>query len=270
MKTRILSGLVMVPFALFLYFGGYGLMALTMVISVIGLKEFYNGFEEMDIHPSKAVGFASIAVLYLMNGFMYYMGDVDPLLTLAWLSGVIIASSLYMFRIDQRGPVDAMATMVGIIYIVFFAFHVVLTDQLEELSILKWLIVITAFGSDIFAYFAGMLFGKHKLCEKLSPKKTVEGAIGGVLGSVLLSALFAMLFAKDYMFHAVIIGLLASPVSMFGDLTASAYKRKMGIKDYGNLIPGHGGIMDRFDSVLFTAPFVYYYIAIVMRYFLGM
>jgi phosphatidate cytidylyltransferase len=163
-----------------------------------------------------------------------------------------------------------MITIIGMIYIGFFAFHIVLIDQMQDHSILKWLVLITAFGSDVFAYFTGMLFGKHKLAPDLSPKKTVEGAIGGVIGSVALSALFGALFAKELLIHCIVIGMLASPVSMAGDLTASAYKRDMGIKDYGKLIPGHGGIMDRFDSVLFTAPFVFYYIEIVMHYFMGM
>ena len=112
-----------------------------------------------------------------------------------------------------------------------------------------------------------MFLGKHKMCPHLSPKKTWEGAVGGVLGSALVCGLFGYFLCPQYLVHCIIIGVIGSPISMCGDLTASAYKRKMGIKDYGNLIPGHGGIMDRFDSVLFTGPFVYYYIAIVMQHF---
>lgn len=270
MRTRIISGLAMVPLLLVLYFGGYWLMALTLVVSVIGIREFFRGFEAMDIHPSLRIGYAAIAILYGLNAYMYYMGDFNNIFIMAWLAFVIMAGSLYMFNIEKRKPEDAMATMTGIIYIVFFAFHLVLVDELTGFSIMKWLIILTAFGSDIFAYFTGMLLGKHKLCPKLSPKKTIEGAVGGVIGSALVSALFGFLFARPYLIHFVIVGVLASPVSMLGDLTASAYKRHMGIKDYGDLIPGHGGVMDRFDSVLFTAPFVYYYVVIVMQYFMGL
>ncbi len=269
MRTRVISGLAMVPLLIVFYFGGYWLMALALAVSVIGLKEFYNGFEHMGIHPNLKMGYCMIAVLYGMHAYMYYMGDFNNIFLLAWLTLVIIAGSLYMFDLEKREPQDAMATVTGLIYVVFFAFHVVLTDEIPTLSIMKWLILLTAFGSDIFAYFGGYLFGKHKLCPKLSPKKTVEGAVCGVIGSALISTLFGFLFARQYLIHFVIIGILASPVSMLGDLTASAYKRKMGIKDYGDLIPGHGGIMDRFDSVLFTAPFVYYYVVIVMQYFAG-
>jgi len=259
----------MAPLLLVMYFGGYPLILLALAISVIGLGEFYKGFRETGIHPWMKLGYVSIAVLYAMDVYMYYMGDVDVIFFMAWLAASVMAGSVYMFNIKKYKPADTMATITGIVYIVFFAFHIVMIDQTEDYSILKWLVIITAFGTDIFAYFSGMFFGKHKLCPDLSPKKTVEGAVGGVVGSVAFSALFGALFAKELLIHCIVIGILASPVSMLGDLTASAYKREMGIKDYGNLIPGHGGIMDRFDSVLFTAPFVYYYIAIVMRYFLG-
>ena len=270
MRTRVLSGLAMAPLLLVFYLGGYWLMGLVLLVSVIGIKEFYTGFQNMGINPSFKIGYAAIALLFALHAYMYYMGDFNNIFLLAWLVIVIMAGSLYMFNIEKVKPVDGMATTIGLIYVVFFAFHVVLVDEIDGFSIMKWLILLTAFGSDIFAYFTGMLIGKHKLCPSLSPKKTVEGAIGGIIGSAVLSTLFGLLFARQYLVHFVIIGVLASPVSMLGDLTASAYKRTMGIKDYGNLIPGHGGIMDRFDSVLFTAPFVYYYVVIVMQYFMGM
>ena len=262
-----MSALAMVPLLLVFYFGGYWLMALVLIATVIALKEFYSGFESMDVHPNFKVGYAAIGILYAMNAYMYYMGDFNNIFLMAWLVGVVIAGSLYMFDIEKIHPADAMATSQGLIYIVFFAFHVVLVDELAVYSNLKWLILLTAFGSDIFAYFSGILLGRHKLCPTLSPKKTVEGAVGGVIGSVALCALFGYIFLKPYLVHCIIIGLIGSPISMLGDLTASAYKRKMGIKDYGDLIPGHGGVMDRIDSVLFTAPFVYYYIVIIMQYF---
>jgi phosphatidate cytidylyltransferase len=114
------------------------------------------------------------------------------------------------------------------------------------------------------AYFSGFLFGKNKLCPKISPKKTIEGAVGGTIGSIVLSGIFGYFVMPEMLVHCLVIGLLGSIVAQFGDLTASIFKRKMGIKDYGNLIPGHGGILDRFDSVLFTGPIIYYYIVLVI------
>ena len=124
-----------------------------------------------------------------------------------------------------------------------------------------WLVFLSAFGTDIMAYFTGMAIGKHKLCPNLSPKKSVEGAVGGVVGSIVFCGLFGWLVIPDMLTECLIIGALGSVVAQLGDLSASAFKRQMGIKDYGNLIPGHGGILDRFDSVMFTAPLVYYAIA---------
>ena len=123
-------------------------------------------------------------------------------------------------------------------------------------KIYVWLIFIIAFATDTCAYFAGYAFGKHKLIPKVSPKKTIEGSIGGILGSTLICLAFGYYFNIDLKV-IVILGFLGSIVAQVGDLFASSVKRYVGIKDYGKLIPGHGGILDRFDSVILVAPFVY-------------
>ena len=131
-----------------------------------------------------------------------------------------------------------------------------------------YLMIFAFFASwmtDIFAYFIGSKFGKHKLCPKISPKKSVEGAIGGVVGAVLLNVLLLFVFKKFFFegdarlsyIAVVILSVILSVVSMFGDLAASTIKRNFGIKDFGKLLPGHGGIMDRFDSALFVMPVLY-------------
>lgn len=259
MKTRILSGLIMVPLLAVLYFGDYVLLLACFLIGVMAVREFYKGFEAMGIKPCYNVAYAAVLGLYAINMFTrdyhWYM---------VWFFGCVLLSLLYLFRIEERKLEDALATMTGIFYIIFFSYHVLLVDQTGEYSILVWLIVLTAFGTDIMAYFAGVFLGKHKLCPKISPKKTIEGSVGGILGSIILCGLFSWIFIPRLLVHCLIIGLLGGIVSQFGDLTASIFKRKMGIKDYGNLIPGHGGILDRFDSVLFTAPMVYYYIILVL------
>lgn len=260
MKTRVISGLCMVPLLAFVYFGGYPLLVMCIAIGVMGVREFFNGFKAMGINPSFNIALGATFVLYVINWF----APENYMLICAWLVVSIMISSLYMFKTTERTPLDAIATMVGIIYVVFFSYHVVLVDQNPVYSVLIWLVLLSAFCTDIFAYFSGYLFGKHKLCPNLSPKKTIEGAIGGTIGSVLCAGLFGYFVVPDIWTHCLAMGLIAAIFSQFGDLTASAYKRKMGIKDYGNLIPGHGGIMDRFDSVLFTAPVIYYYIAIVL------
>jgi phosphatidate cytidylyltransferase len=130
------------------------------------------------------------------------------------------------------------------------------------------LVFICAWGTDTFAYFTGLFFGKHKLIPHVSPKKTVEGAVGGAVGSMILCLVYARILAlltvyqgdiRFYIMFAVL-GLAASMLAQIGDLAASALKRDCEIKDFGTIFPGHGGIMDRFDSVVFIAPFIYYFI----------
>lgn len=261
MKTRILSGLVMAPLLVVLYFGGPVLMAACFLVAAVGVKEFFNGFKALDIKPSYPIALCSAVGLYGVNMFL---GSNDSA-HMAWLFASVLACLLYLFKIDDRKLEDAMATITGIVYVVFFSYHVMLVDQSSpETSKLIWLVVLSAFGTDIFAYFVGVTMGKHKLCPKISPKKSIEGSIGGILGSMILCGGFGYFFAPEMLIHCVVIGFLGGIVSQPGDLTASIFKRKMGIKDYGTLIPGHGGILDRFDSVLFTAPLVYYYIVLVI------
>lgn len=261
MKTRILSALIMLPLMIVVYLGGYLLMGFCFIVGVIGLVEFYNAFEKFGLKAAKVFGIIGLLALYIINLMtLYYMGDSSQEGMLLWFFLVVIGSLLYLFvHFETRKPEEAFLTAFGLLYVGYFSFHIILIDQ-TPYSILIWLVVLTAFGTDIFAYFTGYIFGKHKLCPAISPKKTIEGAVGGVFGSIILSLAFILIVQPDLLIHGFVIGVLGSIISQFGDLTASIIKRKIGIKDYGNLIPGHGGILDRFDSVLFTAPFVYYYI----------
>lgn len=262
MKTRIISGIAMFPLLAVLYFGGVWIQLAGLFVAIIGLKEFYNGFLILNIKPSYNIGILSAVSLYLINFLFKGSGNLG--IYMPWLFFSVLLSLLYLFNIDNRKIEDAMVTVMGIVYVVFFSFHIVLIDQSGESKILIWLSIFSAFGTDICAYFVGVFLGKHKLCPKISPKKSIEGSIGGIIGSSILCGIFGFFFAKQYMIHCMIIGVFGSVFSQFGDLTASIFKRKMGIKDYGTLIPGHGGILDRFDSVIFTAPLVFYYIYFVI------
>lgn len=260
MKTRVLSGLLLAPLLIIIVLGDWVLLIGGMLIGIFGVREFYNGFQNIGIKPSYLIGYGSVIFLYAITIFalpvQFYM---------LWFFAVILSSLLYMFNIEKKELSDAMATLTGVIYVVFLSYHIELIDQIPLYHTLLWLVILTAFGTDIMAYFSGYLFGKNKLCPKISPKKTVEGAIGGAIGSIIFCGLFGYIFVNELFFHCIIIGFIGSVAAQFGDLTASIFKRKMGIKDYGNLIPGHGGILDRFDSVLFTAPVVYYYIIFILK-----
>ena len=274
MKTRVLSGLIMLPLLIIVIIRGWVLFAGCFVLSLMALYEFFRGFKEMGIKPSYSIAAGSTVLLYLLGLLqgLYRTGhdglafSVSAEAVMLWIFVSMLACLLYLFSIEKRKLEDAMVTAVSIFYIVFFCYHIAALGMDPLWSLFVWLVIITAFGTDICAYFAGVLMGKHKLCPKISPKKTWEGAIGGIIGSVVLCGLFGFFFARPVLIHCIIIGVLGSIISMFGDLTASIFKRKMGIKDYGNLIPGHGGILDRFDSVLFTGPFVYYYVTIVFGF----
>ena len=165
----------MVPLLVLVYLGGYWLAALCIIVGAIGTGEFYKGFEHMGIKPSHKVAIGSLFLLYLIHG----LWPGEPVLLMGWLVLSVMASCLYMFNITDRKPEDTLATITGIVYIIFFSYHVVLVDQSGEYSIFIWLILLCAFGSDVCAYFAGVFLGKHKMAPVLSPKKTWEGAVGG-------------------------------------------------------------------------------------------
>lgn len=153
--------------------------------------------------------------------------------------------------------------MIGYVFAVIYYLSLLFYDvHVNGVLFSLWLIFLCSWGCDTFAYCVGMLFGKHKLAPVLSPKKSIEGAIGGVVGAALLGALYGAVVNQytvldNTTLYFAIIGAVGAAISQFGDLVASGNKRQHNIKDYGKLIPGHGGILDRFDSVIFTAPLIY-------------
>ena len=259
MKTRILSGLIMAPLLIVLYFKGIPLMVASFLIGAVGIYELFEGFKKIDIHPNIFVAWGMLILLYVFG----YPTLRKPEMFLAWIVLAVVCSGVSIFAIDKHKIEDALATLLGIVYVGFLSYHMVMISW-TALGILVWMVVIVAFGTDIAAYFTGYYLGKHKLCPNLSPKKTIEGAIGGVAGALVLGIIFGLIFKIPIFPHIILMSIIGSVMSQFGDLTASAFKRKMGIKDYGNLIPGHGGILDRFDSILFAAPAIYYYLVLVL------
>ena len=174
-----------------------------------------------------------------------------------------VFSAVYVFSFPKFVSEQVMTTYFGLFYVAVMLSYVYQTRSLADGAIIVWLIFLSSWGCDTCAYCVGMLIGKRKMAPKLSPKKSVEGGIGGVVGAALLGVLYALAMNKwggaaaNPVHYAVICG-VGGMISQVGDLCASAIKRNKDIKDYGKLIPGHGGILDRFDSVIFTAPIIYY------------
>ena len=284
MKTRAKSALIMAPLLIIVFLGGYFLLIGVFALCFLAIREYCDAFGTKK--PVWWVMIASLCILtisyavYLiidtLNLTTVNLSDISTMhvILLPWIFVSLFLCFLSMFALEKRDLFQGMATITGIFYINFLAFHIVLIDnvytipisvgifKLSGLNSYVWIVILAAFGTDIFAYLAGRAFGKHKLCPSISPKKTIEGSIGGIIGSVVLCGLFGWLFIPDRFVDFIIIGILGSVVAQLGDLTASVMKRKLDIKDWGTLIPGHGGVLDRVDSILFTAPFVYYYLLI--------
>lgn len=184
----------------------------------------------------------------------------------------LLTMGIYIFTFPKRKSFQATGAVTAFLYAPVLMSFICRTRNLRHGIVLYLLIFICSSVSDVCALAAGMMLGRHKLAPVLSPKKTIEGSIGGVLGSAAVSCIVALLFhridpSSELLPFFLIIGICGSIIGQAGDLAASAIKRDHNIKDYGNLIPGHGGIMDRFDSVLFTAPLIYYLSFLLMDRF---
>lgn len=277
MKVRIISGVIGLILLIFVvYFGQITLGIGIFLISLIGIHEFYNAVSAAGYKPIKVVGYVScLSILFIgLNGrFMAISNDALSksihYFSFAVFVMIAVLFSVIIFAHNRYNLNDIALTAFGILYVIFLFSFVVLTRNLENGSFYIWLVFIGAFATDTCALFSGMLFGKTKFLPDISPKKTLEGSIGGIIGCMVLTILYGM-FIQRYisnlpLYHFVAIGLLNGILSQVGDWGASAIKRYVKIKDYGKIMPGHGGILDRFDSILFTAPVVYFYISFMMN-----
>lgn len=262
MNSRYLGALILAPFIIFLFLGGMYLKYGIMVLSIMGMYEFYKVIKEKNVHPISAVGYLLCLVYYLTlnNEVNYKFVFFILIITVFILMCLPVLDVEYNF-------LDISNTILGFLYVsVFFSF-IVLVNNKTYGNYFVWLIFISSWLCDTTAYYTGRAFGKRKLCPKVSPKKTIEGSLGGMIGSAVACGLFG-LFAISRgvalpIYHYLAVGIACGVFCQFGDLTASSIKRYVGVKDYSNLIPGHGGILDRFDSILFAGVIVYYYLTFV-------
>lgn len=265
-KTRLISGIILVLVIIVLFvIGGPLLWAGMAAISTIGLIEFYKAVRVDGIIPM-IMGYVALACLYLLLLLKWE----DRAVTASTAIMIILLMGTMVFTYPRYQLTQMAVVAFGFFYVPVMLSFIYLTRSLPHGKSLVWLIILSAWGCDTLAYCTGMLVGKHKMTPLLSPKKTIEGAIGGVLGAALLGFLYGIILhaaAPASAAHGgwfALICALGGIISQIGDLAASAIKRNYEIKDYGHLIPGHGGILDRFDSVIITAPIIYFLSLVLM------
>lgn len=254
-KTRLISGIVLVIIALATIISGSWILFFTLLaVSLIGMRELYKVMKVSDEHVTvlELVGYLG-AVLY----YIAMKADFGNYGTMAIIISMILILFVYVFSYPKYHAEQVMAAFFGVVYVAVMLSFIYLTRSLPDGKFLVWLIFLCSWGCDTCAYCVGMLIGKHKMAPVLSPKKSIEGAVGGVAGAALLGVIYAAA-TQGKMAEYALICAVGALISMVGDLAASAIKRNQNIKDYGKLIPGHGGILDRFDSVIITAPVIYY------------
>ena len=257
---RITSSLLGFPLVLvILLIGNKVLVDVALsIISLLAMNEYFNAISKVS-SPVKWVGYLScfsIAIIHLVP--LDYLNIVVtlgvPTILIILFAQVIATNMRTTFK-------DIAYTFIGIFYVVFFIMFVAFIDGMPNGKILIWYAIFSAWGTDIFAFFTGILIGKHKF-SKVSPKKSIEGCIGGTIGALLLMLIYTYVantywgMNYSYLFISEI-GIILSLVGQIGDFAASSIKRYVDIKDFSNLIPGHGGILDRIDSLIFLAPFAY-------------
>lgn len=260
-NKRLVSGIFLViGLCIVLYFGGNLLYFASFILSLISIIEIHRVFK-----ISKGLLYSSLFLSTLYYAIILQMKDEGILLFLILM--LIMLLFFYVITFPKYHIKDISLTIFSILYVcVMFSFVYLLREGTGKYGkYIVWLIFLSSWGCDTFAYCIGVLFGKHKLCPQLSPKKTIEGSIGGIIGSIILCEIYSYLYINLYIDNITISlirvafsAALGAIASQIGDLVASAIKRDYNVKDYGDIIPGHGGILDRFDSVIFTAPIFYY------------
>lgn len=259
MKQRVISGAVLVVIlAITLYFGGIVTCGLMALVSLVGNMELLRVYGVNKKTPGIVCYLAT--VLYYIAIYLDRMDIIVPMMVVY----LLVMLAVYVLTFPTYSDKQIMAAFMDFFYVSVMLSFVYLIRNMEHGLVFVLLIFVSSWINDTCAYFVGRALGKHKMAPVLSPKKSIEGLIGGIVGAGVFGAVFGILFDKyvDTMNYApllfAVVGAVGALPAVIGDLAASAIKRNNDIKDYGKLIPGHGGILDRFDSIIFTAPIIYY------------
>ncbi len=274
LKTRVISALIGLALLIaVLYLGSIILGIVVSLIAAIGLYEFYNSISKVkNIHPIKGIGYLAIFPLLILGleKTGWFNIELNALIGISVCLVIFILMFFIVFGHKKYNIIDACVTAFGIAYVPFLMSFIVLIRNMDYGFLLIWLIFIGAWGTDTMAYTFGRLFGKRKIVPEISKNKTIAGAVGGIFGCAALMVVFGVIsreyFGLELSFAALtLLGLFCGVISQIGDWSASAIKRYVNVKDFGNVMPGHGGVLDRFDSILFVAPVVYYVLVLFLK-----
>lgn len=261
--TRLISGIVLLAMITTgIIIGGPVWLVFTCLLSVIATYELFRALK-LDKTVMLYMALVADIVLYLLLYFKYQ----ELIIAVAAVYFVLIMG-VYVVRWPKYDVTDISYSVFSFVYAGVCLSYLYQVRSSSDGIIFMWLIFISSWGSDTCAYVVGKLFGKHKVPSTLSPKKTIEGCVGGVAGAMLIAVLYGLyvynVIDNSITYYMVfpVICMFGAVFSQIGDLAASAVKRNKDIKDYGKLIPGHGGVMDRFDSVMFIAPVIYYLMSV--------
>lgn len=265
MKTKIkrfISGTILfLAVAIILIFGNSTAVNLTIsAVALIAINEYFNCLSKK-YKVERWIG----NILAILLAFINVLPK--EMLILMFPIGIALLFFKVIITEMKTNFADIAITGFGIIYIIGFILFIPLIYMSEHGKLLIWYLAISAWGTDTFAYLVGIKFGKHKLTP-ISPKKSIEGSIGGIVGSTLIAIIYTYFINKicnaGISYLAITeIGVALSVLAQIGDLAASSIKRYVDIKDFGKIIPGHGGMLDRIDSILFIAPFAYFLLTMI-------
>ncbi len=255
LKTRVLSAVVGIPLLLgLLYLGGAYWQGFFILLAILSLGEYYKMMRNRQFKPLQIPGL--LMLLVIMHLPLY----PDYLIPAVFLT--LVVSVVYMvLKYPRFDYIDLALSIFGPCYLGFLFNYSLIIGKMSNSFYIILLAFLLTWCSDIGGYFAGRFWGSHKLAPQLSPAKTWEGALGAsVLPVILAMVFFRVIHIESIpLAYVLILGLLTGFTAQFGDLFESGIKRYFNVKDSGNIIPGHGGVMDRFDSFLFVAPVVYYF-----------
>ena len=263
---RITTALIGFPLvAIVLVLGNKYVIDVFFAIAAIFALYEYNNALKIKAKPIQWIGYLACSIMAFIHvipieHLVNIIGMMIPITVLILFLHVIISNM-------KINIVDISLTLFGMCYIVLFMLFLPILMGKENGKLLVWYVIFSAWGTDVFAYFIGKKFGKHKF-SSVSPKKSIEGCIGGVCGAILLCGLYTIFLNMQHnmdinYFLICAIAAVLSIIGQIGDFSASTIKRYVDIKDYSNLFPGHGGMLDRIDSVIFIAPFAYFLLMLI-------